>query len=154
MTDTFSPAQRSEIMRRIKSRHTSAELLLRKALWSMGLRGYRVDVESVRGRPDVAFRRAKLAVFVDGCYWHGCPRHCRMPSSNRQYWERKIRRNVERDKAHAGALRKEGWRVLRFWEHQVRQDSLRAARRVARALGARVKILYKKPANRGSRPSR
>ena len=148
MTDTFTPMERSEIMRRIKGRDTSAEILLRKSLWARGLRGYRIGVSTLPGRPDVAFARAKVAVFVDGCYWHGCPAHCRMPSSNRPYWERKIQRNMERDKAHVRALRKAGWRVIRLWEHQVRKNPLLAARRVAERLDEAAQLVYKK--SRGS----
>jgi DNA mismatch endonuclease (patch repair protein) len=134
MADTFSPAERSEIMRRVRGRDTSPERLLRKALWAQGLRGYRLNVRKLQGCPDVVFSRARVAVFVDGCFWHGCPKHCRMPSSNRQYWDRKIGRNVERDKRHARELRKAGWTVIRLWEHQVRESLGRCAARVERAV--------------------
>lgn len=137
MTDTFTRAERSEIMRRVKGRDTSVELLLRKALWAEGLHGYRLDVKRLPGRPDVVFGPLKVALFVDGCFWHGCPRHCRMPSSNRAYWEKKIGRNVERDKISAATLREQGWRVIRFWEHQVRKDPGHLARRVGRVLAQR-----------------
>lgn len=138
VTDTFSPAERSEIMRRVQGRDTTIEMQLRRALWAMGLRGYRVDVRRLPGRPDIAYGRARVAVFVDGCFWHGCAKHCRMPSSNREYWERKIGRNMERDKASSLALRKSGWLVIRLWEHQLRADPIKAARRVARALERRL----------------
>ena len=134
MTDTFTRAERSEIMRRVKGRDTSPEVRLRKALWALGVRGWRLDVRTLPGRPDLAFRRAQLAVFIDGCFWHGCPRHCRMPSSNQAYWTRKIERNRERDRAAGRDLRRRGWRALRLWEHQVRRDPAAAAARVARAL--------------------
>lgn len=124
-------------MRRVRGRDTSIELRLRKTLWAIGLRGYRVDVRSLPGRPDVVYGPKGVAIFIDGCFWHGCPKHCRMPASNRKYWQRKIGRNMERDRAVSQSLRKDGWRVIRFWEHQVRADPLKAAHRVGRALESR-----------------
>jgi len=106
---------RSEIMSRIRGRDTGPELALRKALRAAGLRGYRTNW----GRPsiDVAFTRRRLAVFVDGCFWHGCPEHCKTPKTNRAYWVPKIARNAARDKESAAAWESRGWVVLRLWEH-------------------------------------
>jgi DNA mismatch endonuclease (patch repair protein) len=75
--------------------------------------------QRVPGRPDFVFWRERVAVFVDGCFWHGCPRHCRVPEGRREYWEPKIRRNRRRDRAVARELRRRGWAVVRVWEHDL-----------------------------------
>jgi DNA mismatch endonuclease (patch repair protein) len=108
-------------MRAIRRRDTKPEKELRSLLHREGLR-FRVDLavrtEAGIVRPDVAFTRARLAVFVDGCYWHGCPEHGRVPKVNVAYWGPKLARNVERDRDNTAALEAGGWTVLRFWEHQ------------------------------------
>ncbi|MFA6564123.1 MAG: very short patch repair endonuclease [Verrucomicrobiia bacterium] len=76
--------------------------------------------QSLPGKPDFVFRKQRLAVFVDGCFWHGCHWHCRMPQAHRPYWTRKIARNKKRDKTVTQLLRQAGWSVLRFWEHSLR----------------------------------
>lgn len=76
-----------------------------------------MPLESGSARPDVVFPRARVAVFVDGCFWHRCPEHCQMPKANRDYWEPKLTRNVERDREADAALKSAGWTVLRFFEH-------------------------------------
>jgi len=91
------------------------------------------------GSPDIVFVRARVAVFVDGCFWHGCPEHCRRPSSNRAYWLRKIERNMERDKLVSAELTLAGWRVVRLWEHDVRTSPARSAARVERVVRARLR---------------
>jgi DNA mismatch endonuclease, patch repair protein len=119
-------------MQATRRRDTPGEVALRAALRALGLR-YRVDVvlPGTRRRPDVAFIRAKVAVFVDGCFWHGCPQHGTWPKANAQWWRQKIEANRLRDKDTDVALRREGWTVLRFWAHE---DPTLAARRVANAL--------------------
>ncbi|OPZ16182.1 MAG: Very short patch repair protein [candidate division BRC1 bacterium ADurb.BinA364] len=144
MADTFSAEQRSEIMRRVRGRDTSAEWRLRRALWARGLRGYRIDSRRLPGRPDAAYSRWKLAIFVDGCFWHGCPDHCRMPNSNRAYWEAKIGRNIARDRRTDAELASMGWRVLRIWEHEVKADPAAAAMKAERALRRQKAILHSK----------
>lgn len=102
-----------------RSRDTSPELAVRRALHAMGLR-YRVaarPLPSLRRTADIVFRPARVAVFVDGCFWHGCPEHYRPPSSNVEYWAPKILRNQERDLETTTALEAAGWTVLRYWEH-------------------------------------
>lgn len=125
MTDVMTPAQRSRCMGRIRSRDTKPELALRKQLFSRGLR-YRTTLR-LPGKPDLVFPAAKLVVFVDGCFWHGCPVHGTSPKSNRDYWTAKLRRNMERDAEVTRALGEEGWRVLRFWEHEVANELSRVA---------------------------
>lgn len=106
---------------------TRCEVALRSALHAAGLR-YRKDhllrVGDVRVRPDVVFTRAKVAVFVDGCFWHGCPQHGRVPKSNQAYWVPKLERNQERDALVDRELASHGWEVVRIWEHE---DPLAAA---------------------------
>jgi DNA mismatch endonuclease (patch repair protein) len=122
-------------MSRIGSRDTKPELLLRKVLWKRGLRGYRVHAR-LPGRPDLAWSRGKVAVFVDGCFWHGCP-VCgdgRTPTSNTGYWNSKLLMNRQRDARRTRELEGMGWRVLRLWEHEVLKDTPGAARRVEKLL--------------------
>jgi DNA mismatch endonuclease (patch repair protein) len=115
--DVFSKKERSNIMAAIHSRGNKAtELRLISILRAAGITGWRRH-QSLPGRPDFIFYRQRLALFVDGCFWHGCPQHCRMPRGNREYWERKIAGNITRDRLVSRALRGRGWRVLRIWGH-------------------------------------
>lgn len=124
------------MMRRFASKHTTPELDLRRALHRMGLR-YRVQL-AVPGAPrrsiDIAFTRRKMAVFVDGCYWHGCSEHGKVPARNSEWWAAKILRNQERDLDTTRLLVEQGWLVLRYWEHE---DPQVAARAIADALHRR-----------------
>lgn len=109
---------------------TTPERLLRSALHSRGLRyrkDRRLEVAGRRVRPDLAFGPARVAVFVDGCFWHRCPLHSTRPSANAEYWQQKFAANVARDRADDAALQAAGWTVLRVWEHE---DPLAAAQRV------------------------
>jgi DNA mismatch endonuclease, patch repair protein len=120
-------------MRNTAQRDTPAELGLRRELHRRGYR-YRVDVlvaGVTRGRPDLVFSRERVAVFVDGCFWHCCPDHSTVPTANRDWWVDKLRANVERDGRHTQDLTEAGWLVLRFWEHE---DPIRAADEVEAAL--------------------
>lgn len=126
------------VMRGNHKRDTSPELAVRSAVHAAGLR-YRVHVPIRLGakmvvRPDLVFPRQRVAVFVDGCFWHGCPQHGTSPRSNRAYWTAKITRNRERDKQTSRALRRQNWRVVRIWEHET---PARAVTRVAAAVRGR-----------------
>lgn len=117
-------------MRANRRRDTKPELAIRSALHRMGLR-YRVDVAPLpnrRRRADIVFPRQRVAVFVDGCFWHGCPEHGLVPRANRDYWLDKIGRNRKRDAETQTALREAGWMAVRIWEHE---EPLIAATRVA-----------------------
>lgn len=127
-------AQRRQMMSSIKGRDTTPELSLRRGVWALGLR-YRVQYRIGRTRPDMVFIGAKLAVFVDGCFWHGCPQHSTMPKNNREFWEQKLRRNRERDAENTQWLEAKGWRVLRLWEHEIEASPEDCARRIAVILG-------------------
>ncbi|MBK8979624.1 MAG: very short patch repair endonuclease [Planctomycetes bacterium] len=117
---------RSEQMARIKGRNTAPELLLRRLLWRRGVR-YRLHYRTSAGRPDLAFVGARIAVFIDGCFWHGCPEHYVPPRSSTEFWSTKLRGNVERDQRQTARLEAEGWTVLRFWEHEVFEEPERVA---------------------------
>lgn len=126
-----SPAA-SKRMRANRARDTKPELRLRRELHGRGLR-YRVDLPllGTRRRADVAFTRAKIAIFVDGCYWHGCPLHGTSARSNRAFWANKIAVNQARDRDTDARLKAAGWTVLRFWEHE---DPVEAANAVHAAV--------------------
>lgn len=126
--DTRSKEKRSEIMAAVHSKDTGPEMLVRRYLWSKGMR-YRVHAADIPGRPDIAVRRHKLAIFVHGCFWHGhedCPRG-RLPKSRLDYWGPKIDANKKRDAAIAEQLKREGWHQLVVWECQIRTQKAAAA---------------------------
>ncbi|MDD4126928.1 MAG: very short patch repair endonuclease [Methanomicrobium sp.] len=121
MTDVLTLEQRKRNMSAVKSKNTKPEIKIRKMLWEKGIRGYRVHYD-LPGKPDITFTKYKIAVFIDGCYWHKCPECFREPKTNTEFWMNKINRNVERDKEITKELENMGWTVLRFWEHQVRKN--------------------------------
>ena len=107
-------------MKRTPQRNTPAEMVIRKEAYRRGLR-YRVDkqaVEHIRSRPDMLFIGARVAVYVDGCFWHGCPEHGTWPKNNAEFWRGKIEANVARDRAATKALEEAGWKVIRIWERE------------------------------------
>jgi len=123
-------------MQAVPRTHSQPELCLQKMLRQRGLR-FAPDcapIASLNRKADMVFRRLKVAVFVDGCFWHGCPDHVTWPRNNSAWWRRKIQRNVERDRDTNRRLRAAGWTVIRIWEHQV---SERSAERIRRRLDAR-----------------
>lgn len=125
----------TKYMRSNRSKDTKPELLLRKALWNEGIRGYRLHWKKAPGKPDIAFPGRKLAVFVNGCFWHRCP-HCKlgMPKHNADFWEQKFARNVERDREKQQALLTDGWKVLVIWECQLLADVEKALQKVKELL--------------------
>jgi DNA mismatch endonuclease (patch repair protein) len=135
-----SPPAVSEASRKVmqanRSRDTSPELALRRELHRRGLRYFvhRRPLADLRCTADIVFPRKRLCVFVDGCFWHGCPVHSRTPKSNESYWSPKIARNAQRDRRNDVALAAAGWVSLRFWEHEIRVDPAAAAGEIAAAL--------------------
>jgi len=112
----------------------TTEALLVVWLRRNGITGWRRHLP-LPGRPDFAFKQHKVAIFIDGCFWHGCPQHYRPPSSNPEFWFQKVESNRFRDRVANLLLRKKGWRVLRIWEHELKRKSeARVMRRIARAL--------------------
>ncbi|ATB39391.1 very short patch repair endonuclease [Cystobacter fuscus] len=124
---------RSEQMSRIRGKDTSPERILRSALWRAGLR-FRLQARTPHGRPDVVFPKARVAVFIDGCFWHGCPEHYVRPRTRNEFWSSKLLENVERDRRQTLQLEAEGWRVCRFWEHQIFETLPEAVDTVREAL--------------------
>ena len=124
---------RSQQMSRIRGRHTEPERTLRKLLWRAGLR-YRLDHRTPFGRPDIVFPKAKVAVFIDGCFWHGCPEHYARPRTSETFWATKLRDNVSRDRGQTLKLEKAGWRVCRIWEHDLETKADSAVERVLSAV--------------------
>lgn len=137
--DKRSPVPKSATVSRVMSsnrgKNSKPELLLRKALWAQGLRGYRVHSTKLPGKPDIVFNSKRLAIFVHGCFWHRCPK-CKysIPKTNSEYWTQKFVRNVERDKRHLRELRGNGWRVLVAWECDLNRSVVRVAKEVERLL--------------------
>ncbi|MFI5537945.1 very short patch repair endonuclease [Nocardia sp. NPDC051900] len=128
---------RSRNMRANRRTDTKPEMRLRSALHRLGYRfrkDLRLDLGTAKIRPDIVFTARRVAVFVDGCFWHVCPEHGRQPATNEWYWTPKLKRNIERDKAADIALVHAGWKVVRLWEHEGLDASVEA---VLRALGDR-----------------
>lgn len=123
MADDLTPEQRRRNMRAIKSKDTTIELALRKALWGKGIR-YRKNCKALIGKPDIAITKHKIAVFCDSEYWHGYDweNQNQKIKSNREYWIPKIERNMARDKEVNAALEQDGWTVIRLWERQIRKE--------------------------------
>lgn len=116
-----SSAGRRRNMQAIRRRDTKPELVLRSALHRAGYRyrcDLRIDLPEARVRPDIVFTRKRVAVFVDGCFWHSCPEHGSRPSVNQSYWSPKLARNAERDERNTRMLTEAGWVVIRIWEHE------------------------------------
>ena len=165
MADVFSKKKRSEVMSRIRSRGNAAtELALARLLRRNKITGWRRHVQvriaefGVRNnfknrsavptfrishselrtfavRPDFIFHKSRTAIFVDGCFWHGCPKHAIKPKNNRAFWHRKLAANKARDRLVTRALRRAGWRVLRIWEHELaRKNETRLLNRIRRVL--------------------
>ena len=137
MSDTLSPAQRHRVMSHIHSRGTKPELKVRQWLWRHGYR-YRLNVKSVPGKPDIVMRKYRTAIFVNGCFWHGHALQwdsdtslvhspcCKLPASNREFWENKIRRNQQRDQENYQVLLQNGWNVIVVWECQLKAKRIDA----------------------------
>jgi DNA mismatch endonuclease (patch repair protein) len=122
-------------MQAIRRTDTKPEVALRSALHRLGYRfrkDYRIQVDGGWVRPDIVFTKQKVAVFLDGCFWHGCPDHGRVPSVNTWYWQPKLRRTQERDSANTAALDARGWRVVRLWEHELLETALAAIKSVVK----------------------
>jgi DNA mismatch endonuclease (patch repair protein) len=133
MSDVFSKAKRSQVMARIRSRgNRDTELALLRLFRRHGLSGWRRH-QPLFGRPDFVFSKAGVAVFVGGCFWHGCPKHSTIPATHRAFWKRKITANKLRDRLVSRTLRRKGWRVVRIWEHDLRKPS-RSLRRIQKEM--------------------
>jgi DNA mismatch endonuclease, patch repair protein len=137
MADTRTPDQRRRIMAAVRQRHTEPELVLRRALHARGVRGWRCNYCAAAGQPDLAWPALRVAVFVDGAFWHGHPSRHR-PGRSGRYWDEKIATNVARDRRVDGELRELGWSVLRVWDFELRRDLATVLDRVVAMLAERV----------------
>ena len=118
--DRITKEQRRKIMSSIKAK-SHLEEIVTKELWHRGVR-FRRNVRSLKGTPDIAIKKYKIVIFIDSCFWHCCPEHFRMPKSNLEYWERKLNRNKEHDAVVTTYYQDRNWNILRFWEHEIKQD--------------------------------
>jgi len=146
---------RSENMSRIRSADTEPELIVRRALTQAGLR-YRLHQKTPGGKADLVIPSKQFALFIDGCFWHGCPEHYVHPRSNWPFWDKKLRENVDRDRRQTKALIEASWRFLRVWEHEVHEAPLSVVERIRKQLdGARRaragwRVVYVRPTEDGA----
>jgi len=117
--DRIAKDRRSAVMSAVKGSGTRLEAVFAAALAERGLTGFEEQPAGIPGKPDFAHRDARLVIFIDSCFWHGCPQHLRRPSSNTDYWQQKIRRNRARDRHVTAELKAAGWHVARIWEDSV-----------------------------------
>ncbi len=125
----------SRLMSKNKSKNTKPELILRKEMWRNGVRGYRLHWKKAPGKPDIAFPGRRIAIFVNGCFWHRCP-NCepQMPKSNVEFWKNKFEKNVERDKKKLEQLAEKGWQTITIWECQIKDDVTEQVERIKQIL--------------------
>jgi len=135
MPDVFTTEQRSLVMAGIRSKgNKETELRMMALLKANGITGWRRHWPLL-GKPDFVFRKERVVIFVDGCFWHGCPQHGRRPGQNREYWDAKMLRNKKRDRDVTRELRKRGWKVLRVWAHDLtRARRARCLAKIRRSL--------------------
>lgn len=145
MADFLTPSQRSALMASIKGRaNKRTELVLAALFRHHGMKGWRRHYP-IAGRPDFVFTKSRLAIFVDGCFWHGCPWHYRPPTSNIEFWRTKMEANRSRDRIASARLRSEGWKVIRIWEHSLSRPEL--------TIGRILKALSVEPSSSGKKMS-
>ena len=127
--DVHTKQQRSFNMSQIKSKDTKCESAFRKYIWAQGIRGYRKHVK-LPGKPDIYFPRHRVAVFIDGCFWHKCPKCYVRPKTNKIFWDTKIEGNVQRDKKNLKTLQIRGIAVIRFWQHEIKNNPEKCFRKL------------------------
>lgn len=140
MTDVLTQSQRSYCMSRIKGKDTSPEMILRSALWARGYR-YRLKY-SLPGKPDIVFPKQRIAIFIDGCFWHKCPIHFQYPATRVDFWRKKIGGNLERDKKVNQMLGDIGWTVKRYWEHETRSDLSPVIEDIAEIFALKTRVRF------------
>jgi len=129
MTDVLTPKQRTYNMSQIRGKNTRPEVKLRKLLWSEGVRGYRIHY-NLPGKPDIVFTKKKIAIFMDGCFWHKCPVCFQEPETRKEFWMKKIQSNIDRDKKVDKQLKDDGWTVIRIWEHEIKKEPENAVKKI------------------------
>ena len=135
--DTVDKETRSRVMATVRSKQTKLEQTFVALLEQAGITEFTCYAQELPGTPDIVFREAKVAVFVNSCFWHGCPKHLRQPRSNEAYWQPKLEKNIKRDRKTRAALRRRGWSVLRVWEHDLNHPT-HVVNKVLRALERRT----------------
>jgi DNA mismatch endonuclease (patch repair protein) len=136
MTDVFTKRKRSEIMSSVRSKgNQTTEWRVRSRLVSAGVSGWKHNATEIFGKPDFAFEEERVAVFIDGCFWHGCELCRTIPAARHDFWLEKILRNKRRDRLVNRRLKKLGWHVIRFWEHEVRKEPEKCIARIKQAIG-------------------
>jgi DNA mismatch endonuclease (patch repair protein) len=133
MTDVLTPKQRTYNMSQIRGKNTVPEIKIRKMLFAAGIRGYRIHYK-LPGKPDIVFVKKKIAIFVDGCFWHKCPVDFQEPATRKEFWMKKIQSNIDRDKKVNEQLRNEGWTVIRIWEHEIRKEPEKTVKEIVALL--------------------
>ena len=133
MVDNLSREKRSKVMSSIRGKNTKPEIIVRRLLWSNGFR-YRIHNKKVSGTPDISNKSKKIAIFIDGCFWHGCSTCYKEPRTNAEYWRKKIARNKKRRVLVTKNLLADDWKILEFWEHQVIQEPKVVAKEISRFL--------------------
>ena len=130
----------SKVMSANKAKNTKPEITLRKALWSEGHKGYRLNWRKAPGRPDIAYPGKKIAIFVNGCYWHRCPKcNLPLPKTNTDFWKEKFDKNVKRDKKKNDELLSLDWIVLVFWECDIKSNISNSVQKIKKVLDAQEK---------------
>lgn len=120
MTDIYTKERRTEIMKAVKNKDSKLEIDFRKALWNNGFR-YRKNVTGYFGKPDLVLKKYRTVIFIDSCFWHGCKKHCKLPTTRKKWWADKIEKNKQRDKKVNRYYRKMNWNVIRLWEHDLKK---------------------------------
>lgn len=136
MPDNFDEKTRSHIMSKIRSKNTSPEVNFRKAMYAAGLRGYRIHPK-IYGNPEIAFLGKKVVIYIDGDFWHGYNWKVLGKIPPKNYWQEKIERNMHRDKEYTMNLENDGWKVIRFWEHEIKKDLDKCINNVLLALDSK-----------------
>ena len=137
MTDTRTPEQRRRIMTAVRTKDTSPEIAVRQALFAVGVRGWRCHYKRAAGTPDLAWPALRVAVFVDGAFWHGHPSRHR-PGRSGRYWDDKIARNVSRDREVHADLAAKAWKVVRVWDFEIRRDLADVVARIVATLAEHI----------------
>jgi len=133
--DNVSKQTRSRIMSCVRSSgNKSTEARLRAFLVRQGIRGWRLHPSGIKGKPDFVFEKERIAIFVDGAFWHGAPGFTRFPKSRTHYWKPKIEKNKQRDKQVTNHLRRKGWAVMRFWDFQLRENPVSVVRAIKKKI--------------------
>jgi DNA mismatch endonuclease (patch repair protein) len=133
MTDVHTQEQRTYNMSRIRGKNTGPEVRLRKLVFAQGVRGYRIHY-NLPGKPDIVFTKKKIAIFIDGCFWHKCPVCFQEPETRKEFWMKKIQSNTDRDKKVDEQLISDGWTIIRIWEHEIKKEPENAVKKIIAVL--------------------